>query len=500
MNFFQKIIAIWENISLVQRALLIAIVLTMVIGGFLLTHWAGQPDMRLLYQDLEPDDASKVTEAIADKGIRYELRSGGRAVYAPREHIHQLRLDLAREGLPGDRHSGYKLFDDEKIGVSPFVQNVNLQRALQDELAKSIGMIEGVVHARVHIVKEQQRLFVSEDDPPTASVALRLRPGYRLTSSTIASITHLVSGSVEKLKAENVTIVDSEGRLLSSPADDKMAHGADTVQEYKERVENNLSGKVEEMLTAVLGPGRASVRVSATIDMSHGNRVVEKYDPVGRVISSESIKTNTEDKGSTRTEDGESLSQGDRRDEEITTEYLVGKTVEQWVDMPGAVQGLSVAAMVDLNEEVADEEAEGGLIMPIEDVEGVIRSALGLSESDSLTVVNTRFHRPEQPVVEDEPGDWTQYMILIRHGSLGIMGICALLALKILAGGKSKVQNQTSSSGQLAESETALGLLPGGSEADTSEPAVLRKQIASALQHNPDQVKQLFSNWVEGKN
>lgn len=503
MNFLQKITAIWENITLVQRALLIAIVLTMVIGGFVLTQWASQPDLRLLYQDLNPEDASRITEILADRGLAYELRRSGTAVYAPGGAIHQLRLDMAREGLPGDGHSGYKLFDEEKIGISPFVQNVNLQRAVQDELARSIQMIDGVNQARVHLVNTQKQLFVSQDEPPTASVVLRLQPGYRLSGSTIAAITHMVAGSVDKLKSENVTVVDSQGRLLSSPTEGQFARGADTVAEYKERVETNLAGKIEEMLTMVLGPGRASVRVSAKVDMSHGSRVIETYDPTTRAIARESITTNTEDRGSTAGADGESLSQGNRRDEDITTEFKVGKTVEQWVDVPGNIESLSVAAMVDLHAESEDEALESGLIMPVEDIEGVIRSALGLQAADSLTVVNTRFYQPPAPILEDEPADWTQYMMLIRQGSLGIMAICALLALKILgSGGAKAVKGQMQMAGQQSEQlgqAEAFGLLPAGSQTDTSEPGVLRKQIAAALRQNPDQVKQLFSSWVEDK-
>ncbi|MHC4687822.1 MAG: flagellar basal-body MS-ring/collar protein FliF, partial [Planctomycetota bacterium] len=179
MNFFQKIKAIWKNIGLIQRALLIALILTLITVGALLTHWARKPDMRMLYHDLAP-------EKISEKGIVYELRNGGTNIYAPKEKVYQLRLDMAREGLPADAQGGYKIFDKEKIGISPFVQNVNLKRALQEELAKSIQMIDGVIHARIHIVDTKQSLFTSAGKETSASVVLRLRPGYRLTAVNIA--------------------------------------------------------------------------------------------------------------------------------------------------------------------------------------------------------------------------------------------------------------------------------------------------------------------------
>ena len=158
MGFAQKIKLVWQKIGLVQRALLVAIVLTFAIVGALLTHWARRPDLRMLYQDLAPEEASEITEKISEQGIVYELRNGGTSIFVPKEKVYQLRLDMAKEGLPAGQQGGYKIFDNEKIGISPFVQTVNLKRALQEELAKSIQMIDGVVHARIHIVSSEQTL------------------------------------------------------------------------------------------------------------------------------------------------------------------------------------------------------------------------------------------------------------------------------------------------------------------------------------------------------
>ena len=117
--------------SIVQRALLLAIVLTVITAGSMLFYWASRPDMRLLYQDLSPAEASKITDKIAEKDVPYELKNGGTAVYVPKQHVYQLRIDMAKEGLPESSQKGYKIFDEAKIGVSPKVQEINLQRALQ---------------------------------------------------------------------------------------------------------------------------------------------------------------------------------------------------------------------------------------------------------------------------------------------------------------------------------------------------------------------------------
>jgi flagellar M-ring protein FliF len=500
MDFFQKIAVIWQKVSLVQRALLIAIVLTFIVVGVLLTNWARKPDMRMLYQELSPEEASKITEKIGEKNIAYELRNAGTTIYVPKEKVYQLRLDMAREGLATGEQGGFKIFDKEKIGVSPFVQNVNLQRALQEELAKSIQMVDGIVRARVHIVTPEQTLFTPEAGRTTASVVLRLKPGYKVSALNIAAITNLVSGSVEGLTSENVTVIDSQGRLLSSQSDQTMASGAGTVQDYRERVEQNLANKAEEMLETVLGPGRASVRVSAVIDMNSVSTVTEKLEPKG-VASKEEITSGSETEPGTATEAGQPPAAGGiKKDETIITEYEVGKTTRQEVILPGQIKSLSVAAFVDLSTADANETTSAGgspMIMQLTDVEEIIRNALGLNKADALKVVNVRFHRPNvESLIEQEPSSWPRIMTIVRHASLGIMAICALLVLRIFRGAKKKAAS-TTPTGQLAGAEGPAGLLPA--EAGASESLVLRRQISGALQRNPDQVKQVFSSWLEDR-
>jgi flagellar M-ring protein FliF len=495
MEFLHKIVLIWQKVGPVQRVLLAAVVVASALIGSLLVHWARTPDMRMLYQDLPPAEASKVTEKIGEKNIPYELRDGGTTVYAPREHVYQLRLDLAKEGLPAGEQSGYKLFDEEKIGVSPFVQNVNLKRALEDELAKSIQMIDGVAHARVHIVNPEQKLFASEQEQTTASVVLRLQPGYRLSGTNIAAITHMVSGSVKGLKSENVTVIDSQGHLLSGNSDPGLATGASTVHDYKERVEQGLARKAEDMLTAVLGPDRASVRVSAVIDMNSISTITETYDPTAKVATKEEVTNNSQ------TNPGNSgqrtAASTIKKDETVVTEYQVGKVVKQEVVLPGEVRSLSVAAFVDLSADANDPGTGGqpALIMQVAEVEEIIRMALGLKESDSLKVVNAKFHKPPEQPLEEEPADWSRYIALARHLSLGIMAICALIVLRIFSRARGKAAEQVQA--QLPAGIGPGGLLPSGES--SMEPALLRRQISHALRHNPEQVREMFVSWIQEK-
>lgn len=512
MNFFQKIEAIWRNVSLVQRALLITIALTFVIVGVLLTHWARRPDMVVLYSGLDSEEAAKIAEKISEKDIVYKLANGGTTIYAPRKNVSQLRLDMAKEGLPEAGQKGYGIFDDEKIGISPFVQNVNLKRALQDELAKSIQMIDGVVHARIHIVSPEQTLFTSQAGQTSASIVLRLRAGHRLNAVNIAAITHLVAGGVEGLKAENVTVVDSQGNLLSREADQAVAGGASTVADYRERIEQNLANKVEDMLTAVLGPGRAKVRVSAEIDMTSMDLAKEIYDEGKKVPKREEIKSESETEADKVSADGgTTIPGGTKKGETIVTEYAVPKTVERTVELPGEIKSLTVAAFVDLSppevnqktgteEEEQKEEAEAAAepTMAKADVEEIIKKALGPKlKDDGLKVVDVRFNRPAESLIGEEESGGLDFITIAGQASLGIMAICALLVFKMFGGAKKRADAAAAPAQLPGTAGGAAGLLPAGAE--SPEPLALRRQIAHTLKSNPEQAKQLFASWLEEK-
>ncbi len=500
MNFFQKLIAVWQKINIVQRALLTAIVLTMGIIGALLTYWAKLPDMRVLYTELSPEDAAKITDKISERGAAYELRNGGRSVYVPKDMVYQLRIDLAKEGLPAGEQGGYRLFDNEKIGVSPFVQNVNLKRALQDELAKSIQMIDGVVYARVHIVGSDQSLFSSSQQQTSASVVLKIKAGYRLGGGNIAAIANLVAGSVEGLKTENVTIVDSNGRLLSGQSDQAIAGSAGTVADYKQRIEQGLAEKVEQMLQAVLGPGRAAVRVSAEVNMTSVSMVTETYSPTGKVATKEEIKSNSETEAATSAEAGKTLAGGVKKDETTLTEYVVGKTVEQKVSVPGEVTSLSVAAVVDLSAAEANQTQgaeQPAKTMQLADVEKLIETALGLDlkGKDSLKVVEAKFFRPAAAPDEAQQPKKLDYVAIASHASLGITAICALFVLRIFTKAKKKAAAEATA--QLAAGTETMNMLPGTTTG--AEPVVVRRQLTEVMRNNPDQARRLFVNWLQEK-
>jgi len=514
MGFLQNINVVWQKIGVVQRALLIGIVMACVIIGGLLTRWATRADMRLLYKGLSPEQAAKIVDKISEANVAYELKAGGTSIYVPEEQVYQLRLDMAKEGLPKSDQSGYGIFDNEKVGVSPFVQQMNYNRAMQDELAKTIQLIDGVMFARVHLVRPEQTLFAADAQETTASVVLQVRPGWQISGASIAAITNLVAGAVDGLKSESVTVVDSQGNLLTSMANGSgVVSSANTFMDYKDRVEQSIAKKVQDMLELVLGPGRSSVKVSAQLDMTSTEVMTTKYEkgmPVEETVNS----TSTIKPGETDSEGNETSAGSTDKTEKVENKYKVPETITKKVDVPGKIVSLAVSAVVDLSvpkPTVSGEgEGEGGedtaaegepaMIMTEAQVKEIIRNAVGpslLKDENSLKVVNTSFNRPVVAISDDSAGyeKLARYIEIARQSSMGLLAICAVLVLKIFAGARKKAAAAGETAAVSGQLETmGMGMLPVGAVDESG--VTLRRHIAGALKENPDQVKQLFASWL----
>ncbi len=499
----QNLQQIWQRTSLIQRVLLVVILLVCIGAVALLVGWATQPQMSLLYSGLAPEEAGKILEKINDADVPYELADGGSTIKVPVEQVHSLRLTMASQGLPVGGQAGYQILDREKIGTSPFTQRVNYTRAIEGELAKTIKLVDGVTTARVHIVRPETALFAGQRKNASATVLVRVRPGWRLSPSNVAAITSLVAGSVENLVPEKVVVVDGRGRLLTGGGEgSELARKANTLLDYKTQVEEYLAEKAEKMLAAVLGPNRASVRVDAEIDITGSTESIEKYDADNKVITKEELRSSSTTPASGADGAGKGAT---TKEEDTITEYLVSRTVSQTTNLPGKIKSLMVAAMVDLSAPAASEESEGTAaptVISIKDVEDIIRNAVGLKQADALKVVQTTFHQPagtEDSAEEDDglisPGFLLE---MARRFSLGILVIGVLVAMRVLRGPKKKAGG---SGGAQPALEGQVGgmsnLLPEGlSENDA---ALMRAQITQTLRDNPEQVKRLFSSWVSSE-
>ncbi len=532
MGLLAKINAIWLKIGIVQRAMLAAMVLACVLTGGLLTKWASTASMQLLYKNLTPEDAGAIADKLAEQNIHYELRSGGTSIYVPEDRVYRLRLDMAKDGLPDGGKSGYELFDNLPIGVSPTIESLNKVRALQDELSKTIRLVDGVESARVHIVYPAKAGILSgENQETSASVMLVVKPGWQISQSSLAAITHLVAGAAEGLKPSNVTVADSRGLLTKKGGENPLIDGANTFQDTKNRIEQQMNEKIKVALEQFLGPGRVSILSSVLLDMT--NETVVKTEYTKGIPHEEVIDGSSNIKESVADSQGKPTSPGSTdKTETVTNKYKVPETMTTTTTVPGKIVSWSITAIVDLNKPVltAEPVTEGtgaatpapspaaaptgggtgtavaagtaaNLIMSVQDVEEIIKNAIGgetmLKDKASLTVKNIPIYQPAGLTTTAADGGFeklSRYIDIARQSSMGLLAVCALLALRIVTKASKKAASTPESSGASRLDALTMGLLPSGG-ADNPQLAV-RRHIAAELKQNPDQVKQLFASWL----
>src|SRR5690606_4041719 len=220
----------------------------------------------------------EIMAALTQANVPYKFADGSATLMVPANRVHELRLQLAAQGLPRGGAVGFELLDDSRFGVSQFTEQVNYQRALEGELARTIENMQAVRSARVHLAIPRQSLFVRERQAPSASVLLHLYPGRALDNSQIVSIAHLVSSSVSQLTVANISIIDQHGRLLSQPEAD--GRGLDDRQlRHLRELEQTYAHRIEAILAPLLGPGNARAQVNAELDFSRREETRETYTP-----------------------------------------------------------------------------------------------------------------------------------------------------------------------------------------------------------------------------
>ncbi|MBP8169608.1 MAG: flagellar M-ring protein FliF [Azonexus sp.] len=261
-----------KMIFLVGVAALIAV----VVGSIL---WSRQPDWKVLFSNLNEKDGGAIVAILETQNTPHRYSDGG-SLMVPAERVHEVRLKLASQGLPRGGMVGFELMENQKFGTSQFAEQVNYQRGLEGELARTIQSIGAVQAARVHLAIPKPSVFVREEQKPTASVMLNLYPGRTLDSGQIAGIGHLVSSSVPQLPMANVAIIDQNGALLSQLKSKLSDAGLDPAQlKYVRETENGVITRIEEILKPMLGAGNFKVQVAADIDFSQSEQTAESYRP-----------------------------------------------------------------------------------------------------------------------------------------------------------------------------------------------------------------------------
>ncbi|MCB5188009.1 flagellar M-ring protein FliF [Methylobacillus caricis] len=242
--------------------------------------WSQKPEYRVLFSSYSDKDGGAIVAALEQMNIPYKIADGGSAILVPATNVHDVRLKLASQGLPKGGNIGFELLENQKFGVSQFVEQVNFQRGLEGELERTIQSIGAVQAARIHLAMPKATVFTRDQQKPTASVMLNLHPGRALDQRQVSAIVHLVASSVPDLPVSNVTVVDQNGSLLSDNGKDKGLGSLDATQiKYVDDLQQNIVKRVESIIAPLVGAKNVHAEASAEIDFSTVEQAAESYKP-----------------------------------------------------------------------------------------------------------------------------------------------------------------------------------------------------------------------------
>lgn len=378
---------LWNQLNSSQRVVVAAFAAVAIVSMIVIGMFASKPRMAVLFSRLEPEDAGAIAQKLSEQSVPYELSADSSTIEVPAGQVDNLRLSMSAQGLPQGGTVGFELFDKTSFGMTEFTEKLNYQRAIQGELCRTIEHLAPVTKARVHISMPKDELYSSEQEPVKASVELKLRRGAPLNDGQVGGVVHLVSSAVEGLRPENVTIIDDQGNVLSEAGEyGAGGHLMSANQgKAKRQYETELARNLETMLTRILGPEKAVVRVSADMSFDQKQVTAETYEPgqPGKqqgVLQSEQKSSETYS-GSTipGAIKPKSVSPSDNYIRtESTSQYQVTKRIEETVSAPGQLKRLCVAVLVDDKVDAAK----------VATIRGAVTAAAGtdLARGDQVTV------------------------------------------------------------------------------------------------------------------
>ncbi|MDK6079322.1 flagellar basal-body MS-ring/collar protein FliF [Massilia varians] len=401
--------------------------------------WSQAPEYRVLFSNYSDRDGGAITASLDQMGVKYKFSDGGSAILVPAEQIHDLRLKLAAQGLPKGGNVGFELMENQKLGVSQFLEQVNYQRSLEGELARSIQSLGPVSSARVHLAMPKPSVFVRDQQKPTASVVLTLQSGRALDPGQVSAIVHLVASSVPELTVGNVTVVDQNGNLLSDTSNKGPGHkGLDATQlKYVEQVQQNIIKQVESIIAPLVGKENVRAEATAEIDFAQVDTAAEMYKPnsppepqaIRSQQTSESTQPGAGASGipgalsnqppgvATAPIDGQAPNAGAgpaagpiRKD--ATTNYEVDKTIRYEQRPMGGIKRLTVGVVVNYRRSI-DPKTGKITVRPLATAEvaqinELVKQAMGYSPNrgDTLNVTNAPFDGVDRPDDAPPAVDW----------------------------------------------------------------------------------------------
>ncbi len=528
--------------ALRQIAMLFGLAASIALG-FWIVLWSRTPSYQPLYGSLSQQEAGEIIEALQKADIPYKLDEVGGSVMVPGGKVHSARIKLATEGLPRSSAVGFELMENSKgFGASQFMESARYQRAIEGELARSISSLHNVKSARVHLAIPKQSSFVRARKIPSASVVISLFAGRQLNEEQVAGIVHLVSSSIPDLPTERISVIDQQGRLLTTANSTKELGLNHNQLSYTHRVEQGYVERIENILTPIVGLGGIRAQVVADIDFTVIEKTSETFDPDKRQVRSETVQKEERigldvamgvpgalsnqppPAGTTSQVDTSVIAEGGQPGESETNagvsperpktnsqrsarNYELDKTISHTRLSTGQIQRLSVAVVVD--DRSKKKSAESSNAEDIERFTKLVKQAVGFNEArgDTVSVVSIPFTAPAKPEPLPEPPLWKQTWVLdlLKHlvGAVAVllliffvlkptMGALATRGsrLEVLPGQGGLEGGQVSAGGaQLSGPTRLLGQAAGNYEQDLE---AARNMVAN----DPKRVAQVVKVWV----
>jgi len=476
---------------------------------------------KVLFAGLSEEDAAAVVEQLKSDRVPYTISGGGSAVLVPADKVYETRLSLAGEGLPRGGGVGFEIFDKTSYSTTDFVQRLNYQRALQGELARTIRQFSQVIEARVHIATPKDTVFVEDKKPVTASISVKLKNKSRLSKSEVQAVVNLVASAVPGLSPDNITLVDTRGRLLFRGGGDEDAVIVASKLEYQKNLEKDLTRKIESMLEEVVGVGRIRARVTADLDFNQVDVTQESFDPDGQVMRSEQENSEYDTSGganpagvpgvkgalATAATGGATEAAGGFQKKSSTKNYEISRTTRRVREAVGGLKRLSVAVMVDGTYKVNDKGEREYKPRSAEELrwfDSLVKKAIGYNEDrgDQVEVLSMSFadSSESEPKVDKMAvwRDWARElampMVYLFLG-FGIMLLIVRPFFRFLAnrpagGGRAALPSGPAGSGMItsAVEEEELGLVPKG--------LTDKERIFRLAQSDPNRAADLVRKWL----
>lgn len=469
-----------------RRFLMLGVAALMVGAVWFASRWISAPTFETLYRDLDLSEAGAIAERLAKGGIPYRLEAGGTEVMVPVAQAARARVALAKDGLPQNGRPGLELFDKPSWGMTDFTQRVTYQRALEGELARTIGGLQGVERAQVHLVLPTNSPLRRLERPAGASVVLKLKSGAVLAPEEVQGITYIVSNSVEQLASDNVAVMDDAGRVLSVPSAAGSVSGLTSRQlEFQKTTEGRLSEKIETLLGTVLGAGRARAQVAAQLSFDQVDQTVETFDPDGQVLQSEQ-----------RSETGAG-SDAAGTQTVVSNAYQNSRRTEKREAAVGTVTRLTIAVLVD------EKALRATPSVRLDGIEGMVRNAIGADSTrgDRVSVMAVPFEQATVPVPtggtssKDKP-KVDPVQIVERYGRPGvnlvaivILGLIALQAIRMMGSPRAAAP-----AGAVPTAGFGTPMLPVPTA--NSPAALLRNRMQAESSERPETTAQVLRAWL----